>query len=299
MSCLCSECFHGNHWVKVWIHTGHLHIEGRKMSKSLKNFISIKDYFGYKLTSKPGDDFRIFCLLHKYNATLTYSEARLHDAASFRNKVESYFGFVENIRKSMASNPFQMKRKPTPSSKDIIHKLQLAKQEVHKALADDFDTSTAMTALGNIVGEAMQYATLVNNSVQSSTNAESHPLEPLLSVDNYVRSILATLGLGFVQHQSLHSDEQLQSNASSMKNSIQSIVDFRSNIRNVATSGLKELKTIQKSEDSQNVEKYKSMVDKQCKNLLQITDKAREELGDSLNITIDDIGGSSSSWRLK
>ena len=28
-------------WVKLWLHMGHLHIEGRKMSKSLKNFITV------------------------------------------------------------------------------------------------------------------------------------------------------------------------------------------------------------------------------------------------------------------
>jgi cysteinyl-tRNA synthetase len=28
-------------WVNYFLHTGHLHIEGLKMSKSLKNFITI------------------------------------------------------------------------------------------------------------------------------------------------------------------------------------------------------------------------------------------------------------------
>jgi cysteinyl-tRNA synthetase len=28
-------------WCKHWLHTGHLHIEGLKMSKSLKNFITV------------------------------------------------------------------------------------------------------------------------------------------------------------------------------------------------------------------------------------------------------------------
>jgi len=31
-------------WVNYFLHSGHLHIEGLKMSKSLKNFISIKVY---------------------------------------------------------------------------------------------------------------------------------------------------------------------------------------------------------------------------------------------------------------
>ena len=38
-----SEAYHQCHqWVNYFIHTGHLHIEGLKMSKSLKNFITIQ-----------------------------------------------------------------------------------------------------------------------------------------------------------------------------------------------------------------------------------------------------------------
>lgn len=32
---------HGR-WVATWLHTGHVHIDGRKMSKSLKNFITVR-----------------------------------------------------------------------------------------------------------------------------------------------------------------------------------------------------------------------------------------------------------------
>lgn len=36
------QAYHNcNPWVNYFIHTGHLHIEGLKMSKSLKNFITI------------------------------------------------------------------------------------------------------------------------------------------------------------------------------------------------------------------------------------------------------------------
>ena len=35
-------CFDHPQWVNYFLHSGHLHIEGQKMSKSLKNFITIK-----------------------------------------------------------------------------------------------------------------------------------------------------------------------------------------------------------------------------------------------------------------
>jgi len=39
-----SEAFYCcDNWVNNFWHVGHLHIEGKKMSKSLKNFITIKE----------------------------------------------------------------------------------------------------------------------------------------------------------------------------------------------------------------------------------------------------------------
>ncbi|CAN0332502.1 unnamed protein product, partial [Discosporangium mesarthrocarpum] len=53
-------------WVRHWIHTGHLHIRGLKMSKSLKNFVAVRDFLASVLEA--AQDYRVFCLLHKYSA---------------------------------------------------------------------------------------------------------------------------------------------------------------------------------------------------------------------------------------
>jgi cysteinyl-tRNA synthetase len=47
-----SEAYTESDWINHWVHTGHLHIDGLKMSKSLKNFITIREFLGkYDLTS--------------------------------------------------------------------------------------------------------------------------------------------------------------------------------------------------------------------------------------------------------
>jgi cysteinyl-tRNA synthetase len=38
-----SECVTGKDFARLWMHTGPLRIDKEKMSKSLKNFITIKD----------------------------------------------------------------------------------------------------------------------------------------------------------------------------------------------------------------------------------------------------------------
>ena len=46
VSSVVSEAYNqSKKWVDTWIHTGHLFIEGKKMSKSLKNFLTVDDYF--------------------------------------------------------------------------------------------------------------------------------------------------------------------------------------------------------------------------------------------------------------
>jgi len=76
------EAFHGigkedgQRWARLFLHVGHLHIAGRKMSKSLKNFISIADALrgGTASPVANADAFRLYCMQHHYAATLQYSE---------------------------------------------------------------------------------------------------------------------------------------------------------------------------------------------------------------------------------
>lgn len=57
-------------WVKKFIHVGHLHIDGLKMSKSLKNFITIKDM----LNKYDMNEIRLLFLLTNYDKPMHYCE---------------------------------------------------------------------------------------------------------------------------------------------------------------------------------------------------------------------------------
>jgi cysteinyl-tRNA synthetase len=51
-------------WPRFLLHVGHLDIAGLKMSKSLKNFVTVREFLADGGTAT---QFRIFCLMHKYN----------------------------------------------------------------------------------------------------------------------------------------------------------------------------------------------------------------------------------------
>ena len=95
-------------WIPHWIHTGHLHIEGRKMSKSLKNFITIRELLApndvqdkdsdttsasisqtnTSILESPADDFRTWCLglSGSYKSPTTYSKSSMVQAKQIRLK---------------------------------------------------------------------------------------------------------------------------------------------------------------------------------------------------------------------
>ena len=80
-------------WIPHWIHTGHLYIEGMKMSKSLKNFITVGALLSQgkeeSALSSPADDFRLWCLglSGSYRGPATYSQTRLEEAKTVREKL--------------------------------------------------------------------------------------------------------------------------------------------------------------------------------------------------------------------
>ncbi len=84
-----AEAYHmRGHWIEHWLHIGHLHIDGLKMSKSLKNFITIENLLSHSSSSKlssPSDDFRLWCLsTSSYRSPVTYSQERIEQAKQKR-----------------------------------------------------------------------------------------------------------------------------------------------------------------------------------------------------------------------
>ncbi len=115
----CAICPPPTEWCKHWIHTGHLHIEGRKMSKSLKNFITVREMLNKGEDQHDGgpcepglaaDTFRIFCLQHKYRDPVTYHDQCMADAISAHNTIIRFLWLAEHTVREINSNPHAFKR---------------------------------------------------------------------------------------------------------------------------------------------------------------------------------------------
>jgi cysteinyl-tRNA synthetase len=295
-----SECHHCNihansdaQWVGLWIHTGHLHIAGRKMSKSLKNFISITEY----LQNHAAEDLRYFCLMHKYSAILTYSEEQINIAKEQRKYLLDFFTMVDMVVKTVETIDNQTNKyklyiaKPSTESKALENVLEQTKSKVNFALADDFDTPNALYNIHSLVSEGQKYLSILRKQIFSDlVQDNSHlPIEPLLAVRKYVETVFAqSFGLQLVNTTSTNHTSTTIRDDKLMDNT----VNFRTKLRGMAITGMKSLKKIESSEQKEELNKV-------YKHILAECDSLRDSLHNDHNVKIEDIAVGQSKWTWK
>lgn len=126
-------------FVKIWLHTGFLTIEGKKMSKSLKNFITIKDF----LKNNPPEILRWLIFNFHYRSPINYTPQLLQQTKnSFENILELILKLNLIIKKS--KNSF---------FKFDENYLQKIKKEIDKNLQDDFNTPKSLAIIFDFIKE--------------------------------------------------------------------------------------------------------------------------------------------------
>ncbi len=124
-------------FVKYWLHTGFLTVKGEKMSKSLGNFVTIRDF----LKVQSPRLLRYFILKTHYRSPIDYSEELLKQAESELGRVDE---FVDRIKSEIRSTKSQT------NSKFQFQKFQTA---FAKAMDDDFNTPLAISVLFDLIRE--------------------------------------------------------------------------------------------------------------------------------------------------
>lgn len=146
-----------NRWCHTWLHCGHLQLQGRKMSKSVKNFITIREFLESGGTA---DAFRTFCLLHKYSSPIEYAEDRLSDAKSYLARARSFLrrdkfsqSLGQSAAKILAYNTEMSMHPNCPYASSLASATRIAEDGIEQALVDDFDTPRAMSKISQLITE--------------------------------------------------------------------------------------------------------------------------------------------------
>uniref|UniRef100_A0A0V0J4L5 cysteine--tRNA ligase n=2 Tax=Schistocephalus solidus TaxID=70667 RepID=A0A0V0J4L5_SCHSO len=142
-----SEAYFGHsHWVNYFLHAGHLTISGCKMSKSLKNFVTIRK----ALEKHSSRQLRFAFLLHSWRDTLDYSADTMSQALAFDKTVTDFLFNVSHAVRLMSNE--NAANGPLPAADDISKAILNAEKEIYDALCDSVDTRRAMAVLRELIG---------------------------------------------------------------------------------------------------------------------------------------------------
>ncbi|CAJ1943034.1 unnamed protein product [Cylindrotheca closterium] len=146
-----SEAFHNcSQWANYFLHAGHLHIKGLKMSKSLKNFITIRQ----ALAEHSPRQLRLMFLMQPWDKPMNYSDQTVDDARSKEKYFKNFFGAV----KSVLRNDFVSEVQGwTDADRALWEFLNESQKKVHKALLDNFKTYDVLQYLVDLVQESNKY----------------------------------------------------------------------------------------------------------------------------------------------
>lgn len=170
-----SECANDVQFVKYWLHNGFVTINKEKMSKSLKNFVTIGDLLG----SYDANTIRFFILTNHYRMPVEFNDLALTSAQEgfkrLNNAINEGVSFI--------------------GSENLIQNIEIEEAEQFKnAMDNDFNTSVALSVLFDIAKKA--------NKAKDDNDKES--------AKKYVSALFELSSvLGFVPEKNKLSEEEL------------------------------------------------------------------------------------------
>lgn len=126
-----AEAILGKPFVNIWMHNGFLMVNDEKMSKSLKNFMTIREV----LETHAPEVVRFLYLSAHYRSPLSYSESQLLQA---RKSLERFYVAIRNV----------------PAGEPL--KNSIYEQHFKKAMDDDFNVPEALAILHELATETNQ-----------------------------------------------------------------------------------------------------------------------------------------------
>ena len=132
-----SRCAHPEDgFAKVWMHNEMLQVEGKKMSKSLGNFFTVRDLLDQGV---PGEVIRFVLLGTHYSKPMDWTAEKARQAETVLRKIAEFLG-EDALTKVWIDTRYAK-----------------APQEVVNALANDLNTSSALTLLATYLKNRQEF----------------------------------------------------------------------------------------------------------------------------------------------
>ena len=141
-----SEGATGKPFVKHWLHCAHLLVEGKKMSKSLGNYFTLRDLVARGFT---GREVRFLLLRAHYRETFNFTLDGLQTAKASLARIAECVGKLRELAAPAATHPGDTRERELPPAGAPAQLLA----DFSVALADDLNISAAWAAVFEWVSE--------------------------------------------------------------------------------------------------------------------------------------------------
>ncbi|MDH4140351.1 MAG: cysteine--tRNA ligase [Coriobacteriia bacterium] len=140
-----SEAATGEPFTRYWMHGGLLQVNAEKMSKSLGNFMLLKEV----LEEYDAPVIRLMMLQTHYRSPLDFSTERLDEA---QTALERLVVPVREVRRALESDaPWAVRPATTDERKALAGNIENAREKFVAEMDDDFNTAGALAAVFELV----------------------------------------------------------------------------------------------------------------------------------------------------
>ncbi len=164
-----SEAYTGKKFVRFWLHSEHLIVDGQKMSKSLGNFFTLRDLLA---RGKKPRVLRYLLLSCHYRQKLNYTEQSYNAAEAALQRIDD---FQIRVQDALEKN--------TISKVDNI--VDKTKEDFDKALADDLNIARSLAALFTFIKDV--------NTIIDKEGLGKNDKEKIFSTISYFDRVLGVL----------------------------------------------------------------------------------------------------------
>jgi cysteinyl-tRNA synthetase len=222
-------------WVNYFLHSGHLGIEGLKMSKSLKNFVTVRE----ALETFTPRQLRLMMILTSWDRRMAYGEHVREEMRARESQLRNFFANVDVVlRRAEGGVAAPGHQKWRSEENTLSAALDTAAAAVHARFLDSIDTRGAMDALSDLIKATNTY-------LAARQDASGPPAQAFLlrQVAGFVTRILSVLGVtaAAADNVGLGSSDGVGNGTAGEDARVSAVLDafceFRDEVRKLARSG--------------------------------------------------------------
>ncbi len=171
-------------FAKYWLHNGFINVNKEKMSKSLKNFFTIREV----LEKFRPNAVRFFYANTHYRGPIDFSFDALNDATQSLERLQNAYDNLQDYSKKLQKEGKLENGELSKGDQALANASAEARRKFEEAMDDDFNTRDAVAALFDFTRE-------VNRAIAEGSAVDRRTLEGAKETYDILGGIIGVLGV--------------------------------------------------------------------------------------------------------